>query len=297
MRMKFNFLDLFIASFASAALLGAVESSVPAPTNGWRYVYCGMSGGDVALQLEFSIDGVAQQHRKELHFLQKSLREQPFPRIVSDSQMKEFEYQGPVICVAGPVGFSAAGTSTGAPIKGINGAITPGQPTDQGVQVSLRFHWIDRDAPHELSESVFVSYQGTTTYTNGPFSLKGYFQTNQSVAPTTTLDRLKKDSEQRYEDRHYFPRPVSDYMLMAKHLTTGMSPVEVENILGAPTTKTATIGEEGAVVWIYELPHCETWQYWVTFQSNQLADHGPGFLTARSHTNGVSGPPVLSPPR
>jgi hypothetical protein len=153
--------------FASVRLLAASEPSVSFPTNDWHYVYCGVSGGDVILQLEYSVEGVAQQDHQSVHFRKEVLR----PPTASGQRV-------------GPILSRAAGAPKGAPISGLSTTVAPGSSKAKGVPVSLSFRWTDRGTPHTLEQLVFVSYEGITSITNGQFTMKAYFEPNKSVEPT-----------------------------------------------------------------------------------------------------------------
>ena len=122
------------------------------------------------LQLEYSIDGVAQQHHKSVH-LRKEVSK---PQTGSN-----FWYS-----VSGPMHSSSAGAPIGAPIPGLSATVTPGSPTAKGVPVALSFRWTDRGTPRTLDQPVFVSYQGISTVTNGQFTMRAYFEPNHAVEPT-----------------------------------------------------------------------------------------------------------------
>jgi len=174
-----------VACLTSIGLLAASEPSVPSPTNDWHYVYCGTSGGDVILQLEYSVEGVAQQHHQQVHFRKEVLR----------SPTASGQREGPIHSMpltasgdytvhhAGPIHSCAAGAPVGAPIPGLSTTVAPGSLTATGVPVSLRFRWTDRGTPHTLEQSVFVSDEGITSVTNGQFTMKAYFEPNKPVEP------------------------------------------------------------------------------------------------------------------
>ena len=159
-----------VTCLATIGLLAASEPSVPSPTNDWDYVDCGMSGGDVVLQIEYSIEGVAQQRHMSVQF-----RKKVFKQTASGEH---------TISISAGIFSCYAGTVKGAPITGMSTTFASDSPTPKGVPVTLSFNWTDRDVPQNLKEHVFVSYQGITTVTNGQFTMKAYFELNKSLDRT-----------------------------------------------------------------------------------------------------------------
>ena len=172
--------------FASVRLLVASEPSVSSPTNDWRYVYCGVSGGDVILQLEYSVEGVVQQDHQSVHFRKEVLRPPTaFGQRVGPILSMPLTASGDcTVRHAGQIHSCAVGAPKGAPIPGLRTSVAPGSPTAKGAPVLLSFRWTDRGTPHILEQPVFVSYEGITSITNGQFTMKAYFEPNKSVEPT-----------------------------------------------------------------------------------------------------------------